>query len=225
LNNSKDKSLNVPACVVIPFFNESGSIRNVVEKTLKHVNSVIAVNDGSTDGSEKTIEDIPEVILVNHKENFGKGMALKTGFGKAINLNYNYVITIDADGQHDPEYIPYFINALNNFDIVIGNRLNDLSSMPFQRRLSNKITSFLLSRKTDQEIKDSQCGFRAYRIEVLKNVQTNFHGFEAESEIIVKAARKRFKIGFVNIPTIYAGEKSKMTPFAAISGFIKVLFL
>jgi len=114
---------------------------------------------------------------------------------------------------------------LESFDIVIGNRLKNLKGMPFQRRFSNKLTSFFLTVKTGQEISDSQCGYRAYRVEVLQSVKTNLSGFEAESEILVKAAKKGFKIGFVDIPTIYGNEKSKMRPVQAIIGFLRVLFL
>ncbi len=96
--------------------------------------------------------------------------------------------------------------------------------MPIQRRLSNKLTSLLLSIKTGQKIIDSQCGFRAYKSEVIKNIKTNFPGFEAESEMIIKAARKGYKIGFVDITTIYGDEKSKMKPVRAIIGFLRVLF-
>ena len=86
------------------------------------------------------------------------------------------------------------------------------------------LTSFLLSRKTGQKIIDSQCGFRAYRLEVIKNIQTNYLGFEAESEMIIKVAKRGFKIVFVDVPTIYGNEKSKMKPFQAIFGFLRVLF-
>jgi len=96
--------------------------------------------------------------------------------------------------------------------------------MPFQRKMSNKLTSFLLSKKTGMKIIDSQCGFRAFRRVVLQKVQTRCNGYEAESEIIILIARAGFKIGFVDIPTIYGNEKSKMNPLKAILGFIKVLF-
>ena len=126
--------------------------------------------------------------------------------------------------QHNPDEIPSLVYELNNFDIVIGNRLNNLVNMPLDRRMSNKITSFLLSMKTGQKIIDSQCGFRAYRSEVIKNIKTVKNGFEAESEIIIKASRKGYKIGFTDISTIYGNEESKMTPVKTTFNFIKVLF-
>lgn len=96
--------------------------------------------------------------------------------------------------------------------------------MPKQRILSNRLTSFLLSKKTGIKIVDSQCGFRAFKTEVLKKVKTRSNGYEAESEIIILAARAGFKIGFVEVPTIYGNETSKMNPFKTIFGFAKVLF-
>jgi len=211
-------------CAVIPFYNEKDFILNVVRETLKYVDKVIAVNDGSTDLSEKQIVDLESVNILNLKSNKGKGRALQVGFDECVNSNFNFIVTIDGDNQHDPKYIPEFIEKLNSFNIVIGNRLKDTKSMPLQRILSNKITSFFLSLKTGQNIPDSQCGFRAYKKEVLQNVRTSCSGYEAESEILIYASRKGFKIGFVNIPTTYGEEKSKMNAVGAIIGFIKVLF-
>ena len=102
--------------------------------------------------------------------------------------------------------------------------MNDLKGMPLQRRISNKITSFLLSIKTGQKILDSQCGFRAYRAEVVKNITTVEDGYEAETEILIKASRGGYKIGFINVATIYGDEESKMMPIKTTFGFIKLLF-
>jgi hypothetical protein len=163
-----------------------------------------------------------QVISLNH--NYGKGYALQVGFNESIKQNFDIAITLDADKQHNPAFIPEFISQLNYFDIVIGNRLNDTKNMPVQRILSNKITSSLLTIKTRQKILDSQCGYRGYKAELLKIVKSYSYGYEAESEIIIYAARSGFKIGFVNISTIYGNEKSKMNSVKAIFGFIKVFF-
>ena len=135
------------------------------------------------------------------------------------------MISIDADLQHPTELVPSLIKELDKSDIVIGNRMYDTSTMPLQRIMSNKITSFILSKKTKQFIPDSQCGFRAYNVKVLKNVTTTLNGYEAESEILIFASRKGFKIGNYPIPTIYNESKSKMNPFKAIFGFIRVIFI
>lgn len=222
MSNSNLKS---NSCAVIPFFNEKDFLLDVVTETLNYVDAVIAVDDGSIDGSAELVAEIKNVHLISLKKNFGKGYALQIGFVEAINKNYDSIVTLDADKQHDPILIPEFLLQLNSYDVVIGNRLNDLSEMPIQRIFSNKITSYLLSIKTGYKILDSQCGYRAYRNNVLRKVKTVSNGYEAESEMIIYAARKGFSIGFVEIPTIYGFEKSKMNPIQAIMGFIKVLFI
>jgi glycosyltransferase involved in cell wall biosynthesis len=210
-------------CSVIPFYNEIKTLKEVVINSLNFADIVIAVNDGSNDGSAKQIENLEKVILINLKVNSGKGEALRFGFEKALVLGFEKIITLDADLQHDPKFIPKIIDALDNYDIVIGNRLNDLQGMPLPRILSNKLTSFLLTLKTGQKIIDSQCGFRGYSSSLLKSVKTAYSGFEAESEILVDGAKKGFKIGFVEIPTKYDSRKSKMRPFKTIVGFLKVI--
>lgn len=210
-------------CAVIPFYNEERFIKKVVTDTLKYVDKIIAVNDGSTDKSIEHLQSIPGVEIINLKKNNGKGFALQQGFEEALYRNIEFIITLDGDGQHPPESIPLLLNKIENFDIVIGNRLDDLSSMPIHRRLSNKLTSFLLSKKLGTKIYDSQSGFRIYKQEVLRKIKTVCSGFEAESEILVKAVRNGFKVGFINIPTIYGDEKSKMKSMQAIKGFIKVM--
>ncbi|WP_337871847.1 glycosyltransferase family 2 protein [Ignavibacterium sp.] len=222
MNNSKRK-INIAA--VIPFFNESEFVREIVYTTLNFTDFVIAVDDGSTDNSAEKIKDLENVFIIKNAKNFGKGYSLKNGFEKAVELNAEYVVTLDADGQHKPELIQSFLEKISYCDIVIGNRMKDVKNMPMQRILSNKITSYLLSKKLGVSILDSQCGFRIYRRIVLENIRTKFNGFEAESEILVEAARKNFRIEFIDIPTVYENQNSKMKPFQAIKGFIKVLMM
>ncbi|MFZ2322900.1 MAG: glycosyltransferase family 2 protein [Ignavibacteriaceae bacterium] len=221
MNSSKNRSR---VCAVIPFYNEEPFIRDVVQNTLKFVDLVFAVNDGSTDNSEKLINDFNNVIILSSDQNRGKGYALKLGFYESLKRGFDIIVTLDADNQHNPDFIPVLINELNGNDIIIGNRLNNMKDMPFIRIFSNKITSTLLSIKTKQKIIDSQCGFRAYKRNVLEKVKTTSEGFEAESEILILSARAGFRIGFVNIPTVYANERSKMNPVEAIIGFINILF-
>lgn len=221
MNSSKNKS---KICAIIPFFNEKDFLLDVVTDTLKFVDTLIAVDDGSVDGSSKLISNIENVLLITLPKNIGKGYALQVGFDRAVKENFDLIITLDADKQHDPVYIPEFIEHLNNFDLVIGNRLKDLSKMPIQRVLSNKLTSLLLTIKTGKKILDSQCGYRSFKIDVIRKVRASSNGYEAESEMIIYAARKGFSIGFVDIPTLYGTEKSKMNPINAILGFVKILF-
>jgi glycosyltransferase involved in cell wall biosynthesis len=225
LSNSKVTNSNTKSiCAVVPFYNEKETINIVLQETIKYVQFVFAVNDGSDDGFIPDASQKSKIKFINLDRNYGKGKALSVGFSEAVSAGYNFVITLDADLQHEPKFIPKLIEVLQSFDIVIGNRLKNLRGMPIQRRLSNKLTSFFLTVRTGQEVIDSQCGFRAYKSEVLNSVKMRFAGFEAESEILVKASKQGFKIGFVDITTIYGHEKSKMRPIQAIVGFLRVLF-
>jgi glycosyltransferase involved in cell wall biosynthesis len=220
LNNSKYKS---KVAAVIPFYNEKDFIYDVVLQTLYFVDRVFAVDDGSNDGSKKLIENINGVEIISLNSNHGKGYALQMGFNECLKYGYDFIVTLDGDNQHKPDLIPIFLEQIKHFNLVIGNRLSDTAKMPLQRIFSNRITSFFLSIKTGQKIIDSQCGYRIYKREVLQKIKTFSSGYEAESEMIIYSARAGFKIGFVNIPTIYGNEKSKMNPLQAIIGFIRIL--
>ena len=209
---------------VIPFFNEQETLPVVINQTLPFTDLIIAVNDGSTDDFLKHIRINERIVLISSKKNEGKGYSINRGMKKSIELNSDVTITIDADLQHPPEYIPQLIELLKNYDIVIGNRLRNPKGMPLQRILSNKLTSLLLSIKLKQVISDSQCGFRAYKTSILHDILPLSKGYEAETEILVNAKRKNYRIGFAEIPTIYTNRKSRMRSFKTIRGFLKVLF-
>lgn len=210
-------------CAVIPFYNEKENLISIITPTLSFVDNIILINDGSTDLGEKIIPFDNRIILLNHKVNIGKGAALKSGLLESLKLGFDISITLDADMQHPPEFIPEFIKMLDKFDIVVGNRLGSLKGMPLQRIASNKLTSFLLSKKTNIKLLDTQCGFRGFNNNILSDILPNFKGYEAESEMLIKAARNKLNIGFITIPTIYGLGKSKLKPVKTIIGFLRVL--
>ena len=143
MSNSKVTNSNTKSiCAVVPFYNEKETINIVLQETIKYVQFVFAVNDGSDDGFIPDASQKSKIKFINLDRNYGKGKALSIGFSEAVSAGYNYVITLDADLQHEPKFIPKLIEVLQSFDIVIGNRLKNLRGMPIQRRLSNKLTSF-----------------------------------------------------------------------------------
>ena len=220
MNSSIEKN---KICAVIPVFNEVEFLDELIHKVTPQVSKIICVDDGSTDGSHELLDAKSEVDLITNSKNYGKGYALRVGLLKAIDSDCDYVITLDGDLQHVPEIIPAFSNALEKYDVVVGNRLHSLKGMPLQRIISNKLTSWLLTKKVGVKIKDSQSGYRAFKKDVIKDVLPIETGFEAETEMLIKAASNNFTIGFVDIPTIYNDNESKMKPMAAIFGFLKVL--
>jgi len=210
-------------CAILPFYNEKRFLAQIVSELIPLVDILIAVNDGSDDGSLGEISQNDKIVLLNHSKNNGKGAALNTGFLKSIELDTRYTITIDADLQHPVSSIPQMLEKCGAYDIVIGNRMHSLENMPLARRLSNFLTSHILTIKTGVKINDSQCGFRIYKTSILKDILPSLNGFEAESEILVNAARNNLTIGSVNIPVIYGEEESKMKNIEAIKGFLKVV--
>jgi len=210
-------------CVVIPVYNEVDYLDELLPKVKQFASHIICVDDGSTDGSKELIEPNLDITLITNGKNRGKGYALKVGLIKSLEFDSDIVITMDADMQHLPEQIPDFVEALKNYDLVIGNRLHSLKGMPLQRIASNKITSWLLSKKVGVKIIDSQSGYRGFNKEIIKSILPYETGFEAETEMLINAALNKNKIGFVDIPTIYNNNTSKMRPIQAIIGFLKVL--
>lgn len=217
-------SLKNPETVaIIPFYNESGFVEHVINAASDYVDLIIAVDDGSTDIYDHTVFESPKVLLIRLDRNHGKGFALNTGFQKSIELNTVYTITLDADLQHPPELIPQFLNELHHSDIVIGARRKSASSMPPHRRLSNFLTTMLLSVKTGRKFSDSQSGYRGFKTAVLTDILPSSNGFEAETEILINAAEKEISCTSIPIPTIYNDSVSKMQSIPAILGFIKVI--
>ncbi|MFH0733658.1 MAG: glycosyltransferase family 2 protein [bacterium] len=221
MNNLANKN---KICAIIPFYNESNSISLVIEQIKPYVSLIIAVDDGSTDNSVKNIVLSDSIILLKHATNCGKGKAIKTGFEKALKLGFDFIFTIDGDLQHDPRFIPEFMNKIGKFDLLIGKRDFKAKKMPFARKLSNFFSSKILSILTKQNILDSQSGFRLFRSEVVRSINLNFDGFEAETEILINAAKMNYKIGFVDISTLYSdNDNSKIKNLNSIIGFIKVI--
>jgi glycosyltransferase involved in cell wall biosynthesis len=213
--------------VLIPAYNASDTIGGVISGVMKHVpvEGIIVVDDGSSDQTSLVAEKLGARV-VKHTENKGKGAALQTGFDICLESTFDAVITLDADLQHPPQSIPDFFNlySLGEFDVIIGSRLHHKRGMPLHRMFSNTITTFLVSARTSLKIPDSQSGYRLIDRKVLEAVRLHSSGFEAETEFIIKAAKRGFRFGSIPIETVYGGEKSHMTPWATTMNFVKILF-
>ncbi|MCD6379356.1 glycosyltransferase family 2 protein, partial [bacterium] len=210
--------------VIVPAYNEAERICSVLVDIKNYIlgKNIFVIDDGSEDNTtDKAVELGVEVI--KHEKNYGKGRAIITGLGRIKDLNgLSAVITLDADGQHDPHYIPAFIDKFNesDADIIIGNRMNNTSGMPLARKFSNKTTSWVISRLTRFKIPDSQSGYRLIRTSFLSNMILKSNHFDTESEILLRAGKERAKICSIPIRAIYSNEKSKMNPFVDTFRFL-----
>lgn len=208
-------------CVLIPSYNEAKTIGSIVESLKDKRLTVYVVDDGSTDNTAD-IAVSKGATLIRHMTNKGKGAALREGFKAVIETDFEAVLVMDGDDQHEVDDIDGFITKMDNTgsDMVIGNRMSDTSSMPYHRIKTNKFMSWLISKIAGHRIPDTQCGFRLIKMDVLKNVSLESSNYEIETEMIVAAARKRFKIESVPVKTIYEDQTSKINPVIDTIRFI-----
>ena len=188
-------------CVVIPAYNAVGTIEAVVRETLQQGLPILVVDDGATDGTSASINSLP-VNLVRHPVNRGKGAALKTGFFWALQHGFAGVITLDADGQHDPTAIPQLAATArrDGWDILLASRFIQFDQMAGLRRHWNRFGAWCMKKRTGFAIDDSQSGFRFYSARLLRTVTLVNDGYNLEMEILMKAWQNGFTIGSLPVP-------------------------
>lgn len=213
---------------IIPAYNEEDTIKSVVLAALKY-SHVLVVDDGSKDHTAKLAKEAG-AQLIKHKTNQGKGAAIKTGLREALHNNYEVMVVMDGDGQHDPQHIPSLASGIEQYDLMLGTRFKkDIPhNMALQRRWSNRLTTALLNLVTGYHLTDSQCGFRAISpaaASVFINIPYDDYIFE--SETLYQAYKQHMPIGEKPIPCTYRGEKSYISGVNVLNYMIfifKLLF-
>lgn len=191
--------MNDRIAIAIPAYNAAGQVADVVRRCLSVLPSVVVVDDGSTDGTGQVAREAGARVLTL-AANQGKGRALKTAFEDLLERGFEAVVTVDADGQHMPEEIPVLIEAAaKGADLVIGTRDHLFQDMGMVRRVSNRTSSRAISMVAGLRMKDVQSGFRFYSGRLLRRTGFPESRFSAESAIVVRAARRAFKIAGIPI--------------------------
>ena len=212
--------------IVIPAYNAASHLREVIQRcsAILPRERIIVVDDGSSDDTF-AIAHAEDVTTIKHQDNWGKGKALSTGILKAHEMGAAYAFTIDADGQHDPQEIPSFLDHLQktDADIIIGNRMLDVRDMPWLRVRTNRFTSWIVSLKAGQKIPDSQSGYRMIKTSLFLKIRLETTRYETESEILFKAAKLGARIEAVPIATIYGEEISAINPFMDTIRFFRLV--
>ena len=205
---------------LIPAYNEARFIADVVKGAAKHL-PVVVVDDGSSDGTGAAAA-LAGAKVVSHGRNQGKGKALLTGFDYAIQRGVDAAITLDADGQHDPDEIPLFVEAFRagQGDIIIGQRT--YSEMPAKSQFGNRVGSVLLRWAMGRSIPDNQSGYRLFSLEAMRQVRPTSTRFEAEVEMLLRADFAGLEVGWVPIKTIYNDKKSHFRPGQDSALFLKM---
>jgi glycosyltransferase involved in cell wall biosynthesis len=210
-----------PVFAVIPAYQEGLRVAAVVAATRRRL-PVIVVDDGSTDETAARAEAAGATVI-RQRPNAGKGAALRAGFARALEQGAVAVVTLDGDGQHDPDEIPAFLEAFerSGAQLVIGRR--DFRAMPFVRRASNTLGRMAISVAVGRDIPDNQSGYRLIGWRLLPELlDSREAGFEFEVEMIARAIALGLPIAWVPIRTIYAGESSHIRPWTHFTNFVRV---
>jgi glycosyltransferase involved in cell wall biosynthesis len=212
-------------CVIVPTYNNHKTLKRVLDSVLHYTSNVIVVNDGSTDSTAQILEAYSHLVQIHHSKNKGKGMAIRNGFKKALDLNYEYAITIDSDGQHFASDIPSFIAALETDTdvLLIGSRNMTQENVPKKSSFGNKFSNFWFWFETGNKLEDTQSGFRLYP---LQKIPASYFTkkFEFEIEVIVRSAWKDITVKNIPVQVLYDPEE-RVSHFRPFKDFTRISIL
>jgi glycosyltransferase involved in cell wall biosynthesis len=186
--------------VVIPALNAASTLGSVVARARRHLPEVLVVDDGSSDETA-AVASSAGAAVVRHEVNCGKGAALRTGFARLLQRGASAIVTLDADGQHDPDDIPRFIAAWNDgaAHLVIGSRAAAFEQMTKGRSFGNRFSCGAFAFFTGVQLRDSQSGYRLYDARFLRDLRLRRHAYDAEIEALLVAVRDRRRIETIEI--------------------------
>lgn len=194
----------------LPVFNECRHVTSVLDEVVRHTDDVLVVDDGSTDGTRELLAQRSDVDVASHAKNRGYGAALRTAFDYAIVHRYDVMVTIDCDGQHEPQRIAQLVERCVDADIVSGSRYLDLDQpaeqAPAERRRINEQITAELNERLGLQLTDAFCGFKAYRTWSLAQLTLSETGYAMPLELWVQAARHELRIVEMPVPLIYLDE-------------------
>lgn len=199
---------------IIPCLNEEHTIGSVVLKTKRYVNEILVIDDGSEDETGKIAQEAGATVII-HEKNRGKSAAIKAGFRYALKKKFDYVVTIDGDGQHNPSEIPILLDNVisNGHDVSIGFRAGENTEMPGWRKVGKRVLDYATSFGNGGFVTDSQCGFRAFNRKAVETIMPRLNGgaFNVESEQLIRAHELELSIVNTNVTCKYNNLKNTST--------------
>ena len=213
--------------MVIPTYNNARFIENLLSDVLAYCKDVIVVNDGCTDHTLEILAKFKDLRVITFRKNRGKGRALKAGFHHALELDFEYAVTMDSDNQHAAKDLPSFLKIRDeeSHAIVIGSRQLKQENVPGKNRFANRLSSFWFKIGTGVRLKDTQSGFRLYPLRAIKGIKTFTSRYEFELEILVKASWKGIGILDTPIDVYYPPQEDRVTHFRPLVDFLRISML
>jgi len=214
-------------CILIPTYNNDKTLEKVITEVSEYSEDVLVVNDGSTDSTIHTLARFDNIRVVTYSENKGKGFALRTGFIAALKNGFEYVITIDSDGQHFADDIPVFVEKLEKEKntIIIGARNMNQESVPGKSNFGNNFSNFWFKINTGIAVPDTQSGYRLYPVKLLEGINFITRKYEFEVEVIVRAAWKGIGVIAVPVKVYYPPTEERISHFRPVPDFSRVSVL
>mgnify|MGYP003289229703 FL=1 len=213
--------------VIIPTYNNVGTIATVIADVKKYASDIIVVNDGCTDNTAEVLAAIEGIKVIDYGKNKGKGYALKLALKRAYEWGYEYAITIDADGQHYADDIPVFIDRIEEEpnSLLVGARNLAADNMPSKNTFANKFSNFWYRVETGKRLTDTQSGYRLYPLKPLHNIRLITRRYEFEVEIIVRAAWRGINVENVPIKVYYPPVEERVSHFRPFKDFTRISIL
>ena len=223
----KERLHELKAVVIVPTYNNRGTIADVIASLKEYSSDIMIVNDGSTDDTLEILNAIEGIQIQSYPVNKGKGYALKYGLGKAYEQGFRYAITIDADGQHFADDLPVFIKRIEEVpdSLLIGARNLTADNMPGKNTFANRFSNFWYKVETGQELSDTQSGYRLYPLDKIQNIHFFTSRYEFEVEIIVRAAWRGVNVENVPIKVYYPPVEERVSHFRPFHDFFRISIL
>lgn len=215
-------------CILIPIYNHAATLQAVVESALQVCPNVMVVNDGSTDNTAQVLVHLQHRIeVVQYQPNRGKGYALKKGFERAQQLGFSHVVTMDSDGQHQAADIATLLRANEQHPdaLIVGSRGMSHEHMPQGNKFANRLSNFWFAVQTARCLPDTQTGFRLYPIERMGRLRPIFNRYEAELELLVRAAWRGITLIPVAINVVYPPKGERISHFKPTADFVRISLL
>lgn len=223
----RERMRELGCIVVIPTYNNAGTIARVIADVQQYADDILVVNDGSTDDTRAILERVEGIRIHSYDENRGKGHALKCGLKLAYEWGFRYAITIDSDGQHYADDIPRFIERIEEVpdSLLIGARNLAADNMPSKNTFANRFSNFWYRVETGERLEDTQSGFRLYPLRKLQHIRFITSRYEFEVEIIVRAAWRGVRVENIPIKVYYPPQEERVSHFRPLRDFTRISLL